>query len=104
MLPEWGDTGYKVGEKRRGMDSGTMIPPDGLIGRLQGEGVSTRYLQDRTGESRQECIKLLKSLGAIQDSMMWRLPSLRRTQEREKRLSANHVGTRRDGDLPWGAR
>ena len=74
------------------------LPPD-LILRLRGEGISTRWLQERTGEKRAECISLLKSLGAIQDSMMWRLPSLERTRERERRLSGNHCGQMKDGDV-----
>ena len=72
-----------------------MKPPNDLILRLQGEGISTRYLQDRTGESRAECIKLLKSLGAHQDSMMWRLPSPERTRKASEALSR--------GTTEWGS-
>jgi hypothetical protein len=78
-----------------------MIPPFGLISRLQGDGISTRWLQDQTGESRLACITLLKSLGATQSDSMWRLPSRERRMLQEGKLSGNHSGTRRDGDLPW---
>ena len=71
------------------------LPPD-IIQRLQGEGVTTAWLQGYTLTSRQDCVRLLTSLGAKRNNCKWTLPSLARTESRDRRMANGHTGTFRD--------
>lgn len=55
-----------------------MIPPPSVMTRLSGDGVTTKWLQERLGISRQSAIDMMLEIGARQSTAHWRLPNQRR--------------------------
>lgn len=80
-----------------------MKAPIGLLPVLMADGCTTRWLMERTGESREECVRLLSSLGAKRSNARWHLPSIARTERRDRALCADHSGQgKNSGDgRPW---
>ncbi len=73
-----------------------MTLPADLIARLKSDGVTTAWLQSQTLTSRQDCVRLLTSLGAKRNNCKWTMPSLARTESRDKRMAGNHSGQFKD--------
>jgi hypothetical protein len=63
---------------------------------LRTSGMSTKWLAEQTGHSVSECKRALEAVGAKRCNSRWMLPSLARTEARDRILSGNHVGTHRD--------
>lgn len=55
-----------------------MIPTPEIMARLNGDGVTTRYLTERLGISRQSAIDMMLEIGARQSTAHWKLPNQQR--------------------------